>query len=107
MHYFSKYGLYNALEPNFRPFKCEFCDKSYYRKNVFKSHLVKCKAIDKLITKKEDALNESLEDKSFKSSQSEELSSKNFENDNQFDYSSEDPVDAEVESLPTEKKLSK
>ena len=78
LHYFSKYGLYNALEPNFRPFKCEFCDKSYYRKNVFKSHLVKCKAIDKLITKKEDALNESLEDKSFKSAKIEEHSSKSL-----------------------------
>ena len=57
--------------------------------------------------KKEDAPNESKEGKSFKLGKIEEHSSQSFENDNQFDYSSEDPVDAEVESLPTEKKLSK
>ena len=78
LHYYSSYSLYNVLEPNYRPFKCEFCDKSYYRKNVFKSHLVKCKAINKLIPKKEDASNESLEDKSFKSAQIEEHSSESL-----------------------------
>ena len=74
---------------------------------MFKSHLVKCKAIDNLIPKKEDALNESLEDKSFKSAHIVEPSSESLLNDHQFDYNYEDLADAEVESLPEEKELSK
>ena len=27
-----------------RPFKCEVCGQRYYRKNVLKAHLVKCRA---------------------------------------------------------------
>ena len=26
-----------------RPFKCKYCGTNYYRKNVLKAHMVKCK----------------------------------------------------------------
>ena len=57
--------------------------------------------------KKEDAPIESKEGKSFKLGKIEEHSSQSFENDNKFDFNSEDPADADMESLPEEKELSK
>ena len=37
--------LYSSLFfPKYRPFTCKNCNQSFYRKNILKDHLAKCKA---------------------------------------------------------------
>lgn len=82
----------------FRPFKCEICNQRYYRKNVLKAHIIKCRYRNNITSNQEHAGQEVINANSDDLSQNECNRSKNLEEEDLCESESEFDASAMIES---------